>query len=267
MTLRWRFVGIALLTLFLSSCSHGFVDEIPTAPGPTTEVTLRNLVIMPPGGGTLIAGNTAPIKSSGTEFGVGAWAQYSDGSAKFIKAEWSSSDTTVIVVDNDTLRAIGRGTAVLTARAEGKTATETFRVEPNMAGSWSGTFIVDSCGAGSGSLGELICSGEPTRPRGSMAVGSAVPITLEVQKSGADLTANVAIGEFHGVLHGNDAGSNVMTLKGDLTGNRTTITIINWATQAKTDLLEGQIGFEVRIFGLPSNAAVVGHVQASRPAG
>jgi hypothetical protein len=250
-----------MLSFAVASCSHGALKELPTGPSPTapgpTTVTIGNLTIMPPGGGTLIVGNSAPITSSGTELGIGAWAQYTDGSARFVEAQWTSSDTKVITIDGNSMRAVGRGTAVLTARAEGKTATETFRVEPDMAGTWSGTYIVEQCAAGSGSMGEIMCNVDPSHQRGLLAVGTSAPITMVIRKSGVDLTADVAFGDWRGTLRGSDRGSNAMTLSGELTGNRARITIVLWDSRVKTDVMEGLIAFEVRIDTVPSNAAIV----------
>jgi len=258
MAVRSRFVGIAVLML-VSGCTHGVVDGPPTTPTPA--VTLRALTVTPVGGGTLLQGHTAPILTSGSTLGLGAWAQYSDGTAKYVAATWTTSDANVIAIDGESIRAVNRGTAMLTASAEGKTASESFRVEPNMAGTWSGNLVVDQCGAGSGSMGELICNDVPSHPRGLLAVGVSVPITLQIQKSGDALTAAVTSGEWRGTLSGTDRGSNFMSFSGSLTGNRTTITIVFWNSQAKTDVMEGQIGFEVRIDNVPSNAAVVAHFE------
>lgn len=243
--------------MLVSSCAHGFVDEAPTSPTPA--VTLRALTVTPVGGGTILEGGTFPITTSGNTMGLGAWAQYSDGTTKYVDATWTSSDANVIAIDGGSIRAVGRGSATLTARAEGKTASETFKVEPNMAGTWSGNFVVDQCNAGSGSMGELMCNADPSHPRGSLAVGTSVPITFQIQKSGEALTATAASGDWRGTLTGTDRGSNFMTFSGELTGNRTRVTIVFWNSQAKTDVMEGQIGFEVRIDNVPSNAAVVAH--------
>lgn len=257
--LRSRFVGSALLTLLLSACAHGVVSELPTSPTPTTSVTVKNVTVTPTGGGTLIAGMSAPILTDGTSLGLGAWVNYSDGSAKYADATWTSSDTNVITFDGGMMKAIGRGTATVTARVENMSDTETFTVEPNMAGTWSGTYVVDQCVAGSASMTELICSADPQR-KGVLPVGTAAPMTFVLEKNGSDLTATTALGEIRGTLRGTDLGSNYLSLKGDLTVNRTTITVVQWNARVLTDAMEGQIGFEVRIDGIPSHAIVIAHL-------
>jgi hypothetical protein len=239
------------------------VDELPSAP--TRVVTINSLTITPVGGGTIIAGSSAPITSSGpfpsTGATLGAFAQYSDGSGQYVQATWTSSNSTVIAVEGTSFTAIGRGTATITASAEGKTASETFNVEPNMAGNWSGTYVVDNCAAGSASMHELICfPPDQGRPPGILAIGAAPPLTLQITKSGTDLAASAQFGELRGTLTGTDRGSNFLTLKGDLTVNRTTVTLVYWDSRVRTDLMEGYIAFEVRIAGVPSFAAVTAHL-------
>jgi hypothetical protein len=242
-------------------CAHGFVDEAPTSPTPTTAVTIQRLTVTPIGGGSIIAGLSAPITTSGTSLGIGAWAQYSDGSAKYVAATWTSSDTGIITVDGDNLRAIGRGTATLTARAEGLSDSEDFTVEPDMAGAWSGSLVVEQCSAGSGSMTELACLNVPGRQPGTFAVGAALPLGFQIQKSGQDLTATATMGSVTGSLRGSDRGGNYLTLGGDLRFDRTTVKVVYWDTHVNTDTMAGTIGFEVYIDTIPTHANVVGHLE------
>jgi hypothetical protein len=247
------------MSALLISCAHGVVDELPTAPS----AVIHSLTITPVGGGTLIAGRSAPITSTGplpdTGAVLGAFARYRDGSGKYIEAAWSTSDPQVLVVSGGALVPMARGTAVLTARAGGLTASETFAVEPNMAGSWTGGYVIDQCGAGSTAMFDAVCSAEPTR-RGMFAPGTAAPLSLEIHKDGEQLTATAQFGGQRGTLRGTDRGQNYLTLTGDLAGNRTTFTIAHWDARVRTDLMEGFIGFEIRIEGLPNIAAVAAHL-------
>lgn len=263
-----RFVVIAAATLVIGGCSHGTISELPTAPtavavAPVPAVTLRRLTITPTSGGTLIAGVAAPITSSGplptVTAAIGAFAEFSDGSGHYVEANWTTSDPNVLVVRDATVRAISRGTATLTATAGGQTASGTFTVEPGIPGTWTGTYVVDQCAAGSGSMSELICSAVPGRQRGALAVGSVAPISFQVRQSGIDLTAAAAFGDVRGTLTGSDRGQNFLTLSGDLTLTTTTITVVHWDSRVKTDVMEGLIVFEVRIAGIPSHAQVAGH--------
>jgi len=259
-----RFVVIASVTLVIGGCSHGTVRDLPAAPTPVAPVvTIKSLTITPVGGGTMFAGGSTEITSSGplpsSGAMLGAFAQYTDGSGKYVAASWTSSDPNVVMVVDSSLRAMGRGLATLTATAEGQTATETFKVEPNMAGTWAGNFVIDQCGAGSASMYDAVCGKTPGREPGILPIGKAAPIAFQIVKSGTDLTALSSFGELRGTITGTDRGQNFLTLKGELTGKGTTLTIVNWDSRVKTDLMEGFIGFEVRIEGLPTNAALTAH--------
>jgi hypothetical protein len=250
-----------LAILATAGCSHGTVSELPTAPTPPA-ATITSLTITPVGGGSMIEGLTLPIMADGpfpsTGATLGAFAQYSDGSGKYIAANWTSSDDTIVSVDGTTLSAKARGTAIVTAAAAGKTASETFVVQPGIAGTWAGTYVVDNCQAGSGSMYELICYPmNQGRTPGVLAIGATPPIAFQITKSGTDLTATAQLGELRGRLTGSDRGQNYLTLKGDLTVNATTITVVYWDARVREDVMEGVIGFEVRITGLPSHANVV----------
>lgn len=258
MALRSRFVGIALLLLMSAGCAHGVVDELPTAPDPPP-VTASKLTITPVGGGTMIAGGSSQITNSGpfpsTGATLGAFAQFTDGSGQYVPATWTSSDSNVIGVSGGRLVAVNRGTATITATAQGLTATEVFNVEPNMSGTWTGRYIVDQCSAGSSAMEELICG----KAKGILQAGTAAPVTFTITKNGTDLTAVAAFGELRGTLAGSDRGQNYVTLRGDLKVNQTTLTLVHWDSRARTELMDGFIGFEIRIDGVPSWAAVAAH--------
>lgn len=254
MALRSRFAGISLLTLAVASCSNG-IAETPTAP---TTPRMTALTMTPVGGGTMIAGDRIPITSSGTTLGLGVMAGYSDGSVQYVEASWTSSDTNVIRFDNKTMVAVGRGTARVTATAQGASVTEPFAVEPTADGTWAGDLVVGQCSASSGSMGDVICSADPRR-RGLLPVGGTAPIALQIQKNGADLAVTGGIGDVRGSLTGTDLGSNFLTLKGEIRTGNTTVTILEWNAHVAIDLMESQLAFEVRIDGLPGHALVVAH--------
>ncbi len=259
------FLTIASATLVISGCSHGTIAELPAAPTATAPA-IRRLTVTPVGGGNMIAGAVAPITSSGpfpvTGGVLGAFAQYVDGSSKYVEARWTTSDANVIVVEESAFKAVGRGSATLTAAAEGMTASETFTVEPGIAGNWSGNYVVDNCQASSGTMQELICAPiTPGRPAGTMPVGVSAPISLQISKSGTDLTAAAQFGELRGTLTGTDRGVNFLTLRGELSARTITVTLVHWDAQVRTDVMDGFIGFEVRIAGVPGLAALTAHFE------
>jgi hypothetical protein len=257
-------MALALATLMLGGCSHGALTEVPAAPTPTPlPVTVKRLIITPTGGATLIPGRTIPITSSGplpSGGALGALAEFTDNSRQYIEATWTSSDPRVIVVADSTVRAVGPGTATLTATAQGHTTTETFTVEPGIPGTWAGTFVADQCSANSGSMEELICGSLPGRPRGMVPVGVPAPISFVITQSGKDLTAAAAIGDVRGTLSGIDRGENFLSLLGELAIDRTFVKFFHWDTRVKIDAMEGFIGFEVRMGGVPGIAQVSGHL-------
>lgn len=250
-----------LLFLTAAGCSHGTVGEFPTAP----TATVTKLTVTPVGGGTMIEGTVVPVTSSGgfpsTGATLGAFAQYNDGSGKYVPASWVSSDPGIITIDGEKMTAKARGSVTLTATAEGMTASETFVVQGGIAGTWSGTYLVERCDAGSGSMYELICF-PPNQGRtpGVLAVGVTPPMTLVITKSGTDLQATAQFGELRGTLTGSDRGQNFLTLTGNVTVNATTVSVVYWDAQVREDAMAGLIGFEVRIAGLPSHAEVVARI-------
>jgi hypothetical protein len=262
MGLRPGFYGVLVTILGIAGCSHGAVTAIPTAPSPSpAAVTIERLTI-PRLSAALIMGTDIPITTSGPVVqAFGAIALYSDGSGKFVPANWTSSDESVVRIEGDTLKAIARGTATITAQAEGKTATETVTVDGGIAGSWAGNIVVENCQAATGSMSELICGREDGRTPGRLRVGVALPLSMSITKGAGDqLTASTQFGEQRGSLIGTDRGVNFFTLRGDLTGNATTLTIVYWDTRVVADRMEGFIGFEVRIAGVPGHAVVTARV-------
>jgi hypothetical protein len=263
MGLRSGFVAIALSTLAIGGCSHGTVNELPAAPSAPTPI-LRTLTITPVGGTAILIGTTTPITSEGPlAAGVlGAFAQYSDGSASYVKATWTTSDANVIAVDGASIVTKARGSATLTATVDGVKANETFTVEPGVDGSWAGTYVVDTCEAGSSAIYEAVCgTAAAGRQGGVLPVGTTAPINFQITRTGAtDLTATAALGELRGTLSGTDRGQNFLTLKGDVTSvNGTKVSLVYWDARVRTDAMEGFIGFEVRVPALPSWAMVTAH--------
>jgi hypothetical protein len=251
----------------IAGCSHGTVSQLPAAPTPTTPVatapTVRRLIVTPTGGATLIAGSSAVITTAGEPpagGALGALAQYTDNSLRYVEATWTTSNPNVVVVSGLTLRGIARGVATLTATAEGLTASETFVVEPGIPGTWTGSVVVDQCEAGSGSMQELICSAFPGRTPGLLPPGSSTPISFQMTQSGTDLTAIASLSQIRGTLTGSDRGDNYLTLKGDLFIDRTRVSVTHWDSRVKVDAMEGFVAFEVRVDGIPSLANVTAHL-------
>lgn len=264
MTGRLRFLAIGIMCAAATACSGGSPAANPVAPtasGPT----LTNLTITPVGGGTLMVGGFAPITSSGPlpsrGGALGAFAQFSNGTGRYVEATWTSSDDKIVTVDGTKLTAIGRGTATVTATYEGRSDNEQFVVEGGVPSSWAGIYAIDQCGATSGSMTEVLCTPPGGRRAAGIAyVGATLPISMDITESGSDLTATVSFGVIRGVLTGKNRGNGLFYLQGTISGNGGSINITQWCTQVLRDTMQGYINYQVRIDGLPGTGSVATHL-------
>jgi hypothetical protein len=249
-------VTVVLASVLTIGCTHGVVDSAPTAPTPP--VIFTALTITPVGGGSLLPGATTSVITSGeVPQGVGAFAQFSDGSGHYVEAAWTSSDTAVIIVDGGQLVARGRGTAMLTATYQGKSDTETFTVEGGIAGRWQGTYVVEQCTGSSGSMQEILCNPPGNhRPVGLAAVGNVLPFSVEISENGADLTGVVSFGAVGGTLTGKNRGGGFFYLQGVIEAGGGTVNIVHWDTRVVRDTMEGFIGYQLRLPNLPGFGSV-----------
>lgn len=257
--MRSRFLTAALACLAIAGCTRGVVspDQIPVAPTPV--VTLTDVTITPVGGGAILIGGTARMVTSGglptDGSALGAFARYNNGTGRYVEATWISSDDSIIAIVDSTLVARGRGTATLTATFEGRSDTETFVVEGGVAGRWAGSYVVEECTANSGSLSDVLC-GAPGRAPGITAVGVTLPFSMEILENETNLTADVSFGQIRGTLRGKNRGSGFFYLEGVIEGAGGAINIVQWDTRVVRDSMEGRIGYQVRITGLPGFGGV-----------
>lgn len=215
------------------------------------------LTITPAGGGAITVGAGAPITTSGTTPGFGAFAQYSDGTGQYVDASWTSSDDSIITVADGQIVARARGEVTLTASFEGKTDTETFRAEGGVPGRWRGSYVVERCDGSTGSMQEILCNpAGNARPVGIAAVGNTLPLSLEISENGTDLTATVTVGAVRGTLTGKNRGGGFFYLQGTIEAGGGTVNIIHWDTRVTRDSMEGFIGYQLRLPGLPGIGGV-----------
>lgn len=229
-------------------CTRGVVDSPPTAPSPV----LTTLTITPIGGGSLLVGSSAPIATSGgmpaAGAALGAFAQYSDGAGRYVEATWTSSDDAIMTVDGGRLVARSRGTVTLTATYEGKSDTETFTAEGGIAGRWQGSYVVEQCSGGTGSMQEVLCNPPGnSRPVGHAAVGNVLPFSLEISENGDDLTGAVSFGAMRGVLTGKNRGGGFFYLQGAIEAGGGALNIVHWDTRVVRDSMEGYIAYQIRL--------------------
>lgn len=244
----------------LSACTRGVVDAPPTAPTPPPPA-VTTLTITPIGGGSLMVGSSAPIATDGgmpTNFTpLGAFAQFSNGSGRYVQATWTSSDDSILAVEGAQLVARARGTVTLTATFEGKSDTESFTSEGGIAGRWRGSYVVEQCAGSSGSVQEVLCNpAGNSRPVGIAAVGNTLPFSLEISETETDLTAIVSFGNIRGTLTGKNRGAGLFFLQGAIEAAGGAINIIHWDTRVTRDSMEGFIGYQVRMPNLPGIGAV-----------
>lgn len=250
-----RFGGVILGCTMLVSCTRGVTDlDNPVAPTPTP--TLSKLTITPVDGGTMMIGGSATIVSSGTPPGnavaLGAFAEFSNGSARYVEATWTSSNPGVVSVANGTLTAVGRGSALVTATFQGQSDDAPFEVIGGITGSWAGTYVVEQCSGSSGSINEVMCTPPNTgRPAGFAHVGARLPVTMELTESGDDVTGVISIGGVRGTLAGKNRGAGYFYLTGMIETSGGVLNISHWDTRVQRDEMQGFINYQVRINSLP----------------
>ena len=251
-----RCITVALACGLLSGCTVGTTEGPLTTPTPLP-TRLMTLTITPTGGGAITVGGSAPITTTGNTPGLGAFAQYSDGTGRYVEAAWTSSDDSIMAVEGGQLIARGRGEVTLTAAFEDKTDTETFRAEGGIAGRWRGSYVVEQCSGSSGSMGEVLCNPPGTsRPVGLAAVGTTLPFSLEISENGSDLTAIASFGEIRGTLTGKSRGGGFFFLQGGFAANGSEINLIHWDSRVVRDGMDGFIGYQVRLPNLPGFGTV-----------
>ena len=253
--MRGRFATAATI-LLIAGCAGCAGEQVPLAPSPT----LVRLTITPLGGGRLIVGDSVPIVTSGGLPGsgavvLGAFADYSDRTGRYVDATWRSDNEDILAIVGSSLVARGRGTATLTASFDRLTDTETFLVEAGVPGRWSGVHVVEECAASAGSIAEVVC-GAPGRAPGMAAVGATLPIAMEITERGEDLTAEVSLHQTRGTLSGRKRGSGLFTLSGNIDAAQLRISFVHWDAGVAGDRMEGFIGYEIRIAGVPGLAQV-----------
>jgi len=265
-----RFAGVIVGAAMLVSCTRGVSEQPlnPVAPTPAA-ATVTKLTITPAGGGTMMIGGSAAIVTSGSlptnTVVLGAFAEYSNGTGRYVEATWTSSNPAVVAVANGGLNAVGRGTATVTATFEGRSAEVPFEVIGGIAGTWTGTYLVEQCGASSGSLSEVLCTPPNTaRQPGLAHVGATLPITMELTVSGSEVTGVVSFGTIRGTLMGQDRGTGFFFLTGVIEATGATLNIAHWDTRVQRDELAGFINYQLRLPNFPGTGGVGTRVSLTR---
>ncbi len=251
-----RFAALTLACAMLVSCTRGTVDAIPVAPTPT----VRRLTITPTIAVTMPFGSSLTIVSSGTSPAavLGAFAEYSDGSGRYVEATWTSNNTSVVTVDSTRLTAVGRGTAVVSATFQGHSDDEQFTVVGGIAGSWAGTYVVEACGGNTGSAIDAMCAAPaPGRQPGFAYVGATLPITMELTVNGANISGAVTFGSLRVPVTGQERAGGAFSLQGTIQGT-VALNITHWDAQVQSDQMPGFIAYEVRFSGVSGIGSATG---------
>lgn len=260
MLARLRLCCLILGAAVLVSCSRGLIDEDanPVAPTPA----LARLTITPIGGGTMTAGGQATITIAGglppSGAQLGAFAEYVNAPGRYVEATWTSSDEAVIGVEGTTLVARSRGSATLTATFEGHSDTEQFVVQGGVPGQWSGSYVIEQCFANSSAMEDVLCRAASTGRAGIVAVGTTLPLSMDITGSGTELTGVVSFGNVRGTLTGVNRGQGFFYLIGAIQGTSAAINIAHWDTQVIRDAMEGFVGYELRLNGVTGTGGVMG---------
>ena len=252
-------VGGALLV----SCTRGVITDEQASPvGPTPATpTVTRLTITPIGGGSMMIGASAPIVSTGTSpntgAGVGAFAEYSNGTGRYVAATWTTSNPGVVSVTSDAITAMGRGTAIVTASFGGHSDDEQFEVLGGITGSWAGTYVVEQCSGSSGSVSEVLCTAPNTgRRAGITHVGATLQIAMQLTVNGDDVTGVVAFGNIRGTLTGKDRRAGYFYLQGVIENADGTLNITHWDMRVLRDEMQGFINYQLRLPNLPGLGSV-----------
>jgi hypothetical protein len=264
--MRLRSSTLVLVALTLTACTRGVGDviELPTAPSPPAARPVK-LTITPLGGGTLLAGDSAPLTTSGALPGsgavLGAFAEFDNGQGRYVEAAWTSSDVNVIAIVDNRFIARAPGAVTITATFEGHSDTEQFTAGPGIFGRWSGAYVVERCVANTGSMDDVLCRTPSGGRSGIAPVGATLPFAMEITAvSGDQISGRVFFGMLIGTLTGTNRGGGTFALEGVIAGPGGTITIVGWNMRAVSDAMEGVLGYEMRLDGVAGIGGVAGRL-------
>lgn len=123
------------------------------------------------------------------------------------------------------------------------------------AGSWSGSYRIDSC-QGVGSAQDLLCSA----PSGGRAGGvyppnSVLPMALSLEQSGESVTGTLALGELTGPVTG-VVGNGLLTLRGTVGSGSLQVTTVHWSSRVIGRTMDGVAAYRVALPGFPGTGVL-----------
>lgn len=123
------------------------------------------------------------------------------------------------------------------------------------AGSWSGSYRIDSC-QGVGSAQDLLCSA----PSGGRAVGlyppgTVLPMTLSLAQSGESVSGTLTLGELTGPVTGAVANG-LLTLRGSFGSGAVRVTTVHWSSRVIGRTMDGVAAYTVALPGFPGTGVL-----------
>jgi hypothetical protein len=156
----------------------GCAKAAPTAPAPAAAATAVSLSITAPSG---------PVVS-GASFVLATSATLSDGTTQSaVTGKWSVNNPEIASVDaSGRVTTTGFGRAIVTLEYLGATTSASVTVLPNMAGEWTGTYLVTECTGGVTFFGDG--ANANGCDNGNLSLGHRDALTINTTQAAAALS-------------------------------------------------------------------------------
>lgn len=124
------------------------------------------------------------------------------------------------------------------------------------AGSWTGSYRIDSC-QGAGSVQDLLCS-PPSggRPGGAYPPGTVLPMALSLTQTGGSVTGTLSLGELTGPVTG-VVENRLLTLRGTVGSGSLQAATVHWSSRVMGGAMDGVAAYRVELTGLPGTGVLV----------
>lgn len=264
--LHHRLRGVALaMPLLFAACGGN-----PTAPSPgpsttrvmvlTGDLAFNQVEIGQAATATFTIGNTGNAPLTVTSI-TGTGPLTSQGAVNWtagIIAPGASQEVRVAFYP----LSLGTYSGALMVSGDQTSGTNTIRYSAEVvagtpfAGSWSGSYRVDSC-QGAGSTQELLCSAPSGgRAGGLYPPGTVLPMALLLAQSGESVSGTLALGELTGPVTGVIANG-LLTLRGSVGSGSLQVTMVHWSSRVVGRTMEGVAAYNVAMPGVLGTGVLV----------
>lgn len=218
-------VGLAVLACGCGAAGSGS-SQTPTSP--TVSVTPRSLSLSRSSLEVLVGDSET----------VTAAVSYSDGSLRSVAPTWSSSNSSVVSVDQGgVIRGVSAGVTSVTASSSGLSSSLVVRSIPNYSGRWYGQYRIVSCSApfrwGNSYCTSFVGTG-----------GTIFYLDLNLEMSGTRVNGSWRRGSFQGSVSGTVSDNGALVLQGSESASRTgsvySFQIRNWLTSIRGSSMVGR---------------------------